>query len=118
MDEHDKKVQAAENAKHKLTEKEKQRLAAFAVTEEDLKKRGYARKDLTISLTKANVVGLLLVLPIIAVLCIVFLVVNGFTPITDIIEAVDAWAGIKIVLAGISRVPRALVHEVIHGLCC
>ena len=117
MDEHDKKVQAAENAKHKLTEKEKQRLAAFAVIEEELMKRGYARNDLTISLTKANVVGLLLVLPIMAVLCIVFLIVNGLAPITDLMESNRLWAGLSLVFAGLSIVPLALVHEGIHGIC-
>ncbi len=117
MDEHDKKVQAAENAKHKLTEKEKQRLAAFAVIEEALMKRGYARNDLTISLTKANVVGLLLVLPIMAVLCIVFLIVNGLAPITDLMESNRLWAGLSLVIAGLSIVPLALVHEGIHGIC-
>ena len=116
MGESDKKVQAAENAKRQLTEKEKQRLVKFAATEEELKKKGYARKNLTISLTKANFVGILLVLPIMAALCIIFLAVNGFTPIKNMIESHDAWAGISIVLAGLSIAPLAVVHELIHGL--
>ena len=58
MGEEDKKVLAAENSKRELTEKEKQRLVKFAATEEELKKKGYTRKDLTVSLTKANIVGL------------------------------------------------------------
>ena len=117
MGETDKKIQAAESGKRQLTEKEKQRLAAFAVTEEGLKKQGYNRKNLTISLTKANVVGLLLVLPIMAVLCIVFLIVHGLTPITELMESNKLWAGLSLVIAGLSIVPLALVHELIHGLC-
>ncbi len=116
MGEDDKKVNAAENAKRQLTEKEKQRLVKFKATEEDLKSQGYSRKDLTVSLAKANVVGLLLVLPIMAVLCIVFLAVNGLTPIKNMIEAHDAWSGFSIVIAGLSIAPLAVVHEWIHGL--
>ncbi|MBR4557596.1 MAG: DUF3267 domain-containing protein [Clostridiales bacterium] len=116
MGEEDNKIKAAENSKRQLTEKEKQRLVKFAATEEELKNKGYTRKDLTISLTKANVVGMLLVLPIMAVLCIVFLAFHGLTPIKDLIETHDLWTGLSIVLAGISIVPLAVIHELIHGL--
>lgn len=54
MGEEDNKIKAAENSKRQLTEKEKQRLVKFAATEEELKNKGYTRKDLTISLTKAK----------------------------------------------------------------
>ena len=116
MGEEDKKVLAAENSKRELTEKEKQRLVKFAATEEELKKKGYIRKDLTVSLTKANIVGLLLVLPIMAVLCIIFLVLHGFTPIVNLIETKDLWTAISLILAGLSIIPLAVVHELIHGL--
>ena len=112
----DKKVLEAENKKRELTEKEKQRLVVFAATEEGLKKRGYVRKNLTISLSKANFVGVLLVLPIMVVFCILFFVVNGLTPIKNMISSHDLWTGLQIVLAGLSIAPLAVVHEWIHGL--
>ena len=112
----DKKVLEAENKKRELTEKEKQRLVVFAATEEGLKKRGYVCKNLTISLSKANFVGVLLVLPIMAVFCILFFVVNGLTPIKNMISSHDLWTGLQIVLAGLSIAPLAVVHEWIHGL--
>ena len=116
MGDSDKKVKEAEKNTRQLTEKEKQRMTVFAATEEGLKQQGYVRKDLTISIAKANFVGILLVLPILAVLCIIFFAVNGLTPIKDLIESHDVLAGIGIVLAGISIAPLAIVHEWIHGL--
>ena len=116
MDEDDKKVLAEENSKRQLTGKEKQRLEKFKVTEEELKSKGYVRKDLTTSLTKANVVGLLLVLPIMAVLCIVFLVLHGVAPLQNLIETDDLWTGLSLMFAGLSMIPLAVVHELIHGL--
>lgn len=116
MSESDKKVIAEENSKRQLTEKEKQRLVVFADTEEILKKQGYVRKDLTISLAKANFVGILLVLPIMILLCVIFLLVNGFAPIKDMIESHEVWTGISLVLAGLSMIPLAVIHELIHGL--
>ena len=116
MSESDKKVIGEENSKRQLTEKEKQRLVVFADTEEILKKQGYVRKDLAISLAKANFVGILLVLPIMILLCVIFLLVNGFAPIKDMIESHEVWTGISLVLAGLSMIPLAVIHELIHGL--
>ena len=99
-----------------LSEAEKKRVEAFAVTEEKLKQEGYVRKDLTISIEKANLVGPLLVLPIMAVLIAVFLILYGFEPVREVIKDHSLWTGVSIVLAGLSIIPLAIVHEWIHGL--
>ena len=99
-----------------LSEAEKKRVEAFAVTEEKMKQEGYVRKDLTISIEKANLVGPLLVLPIMAVLIAVFIILYGFEPVREVIKDHSLWTGVSIVFAGLSIIPLAIVHEWIHGL--
>jgi len=106
----------SDNQTRQLTGKEKERAEIFAATEARLKEDGYTRKDLTISITKANFVGLLLVLPVMAILCAVFFLINGFGPVTSLFKSVNVTTGIWLIVSGLSMVPLAVVHEGIHGI--
>lgn len=105
------------NDTRKLTEAEQKRVDAFKVTEDRLTAEGYVRKDLTISIEKANLVGPLLVLPIIAVVIVVFAVLRGFTPFIEFWRNADILTSVWVILAALSFVPLAIVHEGIHGVC-
>ncbi len=100
-----------------LTEAEQKRVDAFNVTEEKLTGQGYVRKDLTISVEKANLVGPLLVLPIIAVVIVVFALLHGVTPFVDFWKNSSILTAVAVILASLSLVPLAVVHEGIHGVC-
>ena len=54
--------------KRKLTPAEKRRKENFDRIEQDMISKGYKRADLTISIAKANTVGLLVTLPVILVI--------------------------------------------------
>lgn len=100
----------------KLTDAEKKRLEAFKITEDKLKLKGYARKDLTISIAKANIVGPLLVLPFIIVFCVLFFLIHGLEPLKAMQASKSIWTPISLILAVLSMIPLAVVHEFIHGI--
>ena len=99
-----------------LSEQEQKRVAAFARIEDKMKGKGYVRKDLTITIQKANVVGPLLVLPFMIAVCAAFVLIRGTEPITSMIHGKKLIDGILLIAAGISMIPLAVVHEFIHGL--
>lgn len=103
-------------AGRQLSEQEQKRVAAFALTEDKMKEKGYVRKDLTITIQKANVVGPLLVLPFMIAVCAAFILIRGMDPIMSMVREKKLIDGILLVVAGISMVPLAIVHEFIHGL--
>ena len=96
----------------KLTDKEAKRLEKFEAISASLTDQGYVRNDLIISILKANVVGPLLTLPFMAALVIVFFVIHGKAPVTAMLDS-NGWG---LILAGLSSIPLAVVHECIHGL--
>lgn len=99
-----------------LSEAEKKRADAFALTEKGLKEQGYERKDLTISINKANSVGPLLTLPFVGILVLVFTLINGTQPWKDLISDQSVKFSILLIVAGLSVFVLAIVHEGIHGL--
>ena len=103
-------------AGRKLTEAEQKRVAAFALIEDKMKGKGYVRKDLTITIQKANIVGPLLVLPFIAAVCIAFLLIRGIEPFRIMVQEKRIIDGVLLIIAGLSMAPLAVVHEFIHGL--
>ena len=56
--------------KRKLTEKEQKRIERLKVIEEELKKEGYEKTDLTVSTEKANALALITSAPFIIILVI------------------------------------------------
>ena len=101
----------------KLTEAEIRRSEAFKVREEGLTAQGYVRKDLTISILKANVVGILLTLPFIAAVLAAYYLRNGGFGITKILEGSPSTYFLYLGLVFLTYIPLAAIHEGIHGLC-
>lgn len=99
-----------------LSEAEIKRVELIKQREQGLFAEGYTRKDLTVSIEKANTLGLLITLPFAIAIVVLFLIFNG---IHDTIYAVKndyaLWL-IGCVIFLISCVVLALVHEGIHGL--
>ena len=98
----------------KLSKAEQRRKENFEKTEKDLTGKGYKRTDLTISVIKANTIGVLITLPLMAVVCIFYIVINGGlvdAGKTPWPEYLNFWIFI------ISTVLLVVIHEGIHGLC-
>ncbi len=100
-------VKTKENNKRILSEAEQRRLEMFEKTAEGLEQQGYMRKDLTISIGKANVIAALLSILLLAVGYGLYFLVHhrldfsGFNPLI--------FAVVFLVLI--------VVHELIHGVC-
>lgn len=100
----------------KLTAAEQKRLDAFNTTADEMMKDGYARKDLTLSVKKANIVGPLLVLPFEVLFIGLFLLVYGITPLKDFINTMDARRYMWFMLSALTFIPCMPLHELIHGI--
>lgn len=101
---------------HKLTEAEMRRDKALSVREAALFDEGYTRKDLTISIEKANTIGLLATLPAVAAIIIVFYAVNHRFGIQSLLDDHPALYFVYLLIFIVSFVVLAVVHEGIHGL--
>ena len=101
-----------------LTEAETRRYRNLLKTQEELEKQGYVRTDRTISLKKANTVGNLTILPIMAVIVIIYILVNGvnFTYKTSTAQFGDM-AFVWVMVSFAATMVCFFVHELIHGLC-
>ena len=92
----------------KLSPAEERRLGAFEALSERMIGQGYRREELTVSIVKANVFAVVLLIPLLVVGLGLFLLKNqrfgsGFGPATPILFLVVLFALI-------------VIHELIHGL--
>ncbi|MBQ0065428.1 MAG: DUF3267 domain-containing protein [Firmicutes bacterium] len=87
----------------KLTEKEKIRTEKIQKILDQKAEEGYARKDLTISISLANIMAIVLGLPFCALFFILFISQNTIDKNTHFL------------LLAISFVVFTIVHELIHG---
>lgn len=92
----------------KLSEKEQKRLAAFEATCERYLQQGYKRTDLTIGIVKANLVTLLIAIPVVAVGLLLFAWKNPMATLTPVPQRALLFLVLILVLI--------VVHELIHGL--
>ena len=96
----------------KLSDAEEKRLAAYNAVAEELKAQGYIEKDLTLSETKANLVGslygLLLGLPFV----IVYNIVNRET----FNHFFDNFLEFNLLLYLVALILGIVIHECLHGL--
>jgi len=102
---------------HQLTEAELRRAENFKVKEAAILEKGYTRKDLTISIAKANLVGTLLTVPFIVAMAVGYYFRNDGFGISKLLDENLALYFIYLVLLMVSFVPLAVVHEWIHGTC-
>jgi len=101
----------------KLTEAEIRRAENFKVKEKVILEKGYERKDLTISIAKANLVGPLLILPFAIALAAGYYLRNGGFGISKLLDENIALYFIYLVLVIVTAIPLAVIHERIHGFC-
>lgn len=99
----------------KLSKAELRRKDNFEKIEKDLSSKGYRRVDLTISIITANTVGVLITLPIIAVVAAAFLLYNHGLNMESILNT--PWPDyMNIVIFLVSFIAFVFIHEGLHGL--
>ena len=92
-----------------LSPAEERRLAGFEAAAAELAARGYRRTDLTVGIAKANLIAVLLTIPVFAAGLWLFFSVNGF-------ENVRVFSGYSLVLFLGGTALLTVVHELVHGL--
>ena len=99
-----------------LSEGETRRYRNLLKIQTDLEAEGYTRKDKLISLKKANTVGNLVILPLVVIVVVLYIVVNGlnFLPkacMAQFGKLSPIWMFVSLFAAVVFTV----VHELIHG---
>lgn len=89
----------------KLTPRQMKQLQNFNTLRKKLLEKGYTEKKLSFDLVKANLVAFISTLPIVLVLLVLYIVVNG----VDQTASGSGFMFIIMVLVGI------VIHELIHG---
>ena len=91
-----------------LSEAEKTRLARFEAVSEEMEKQGFQRSELTISIVKANIFAVILLIP---------LTVIGFALLLWSNDDVQPFSGPRdLIILFCSFLALIVVHELIHGL--
>lgn len=95
--------------KRTLSPAELKRKEAFEKKTKELEEQGYKKKDLTIGVVEANVLSIIVMLPIVVLLNILYFQINkqGFT------FEFDFW---KVILFMIASFVLIVVHEGVHGV--
>ncbi len=92
--------------KRTLTAAEKRRLERFGETAENLRQQGYVRHDLTVSIVKANVFSVFLLIPL------AFIGYGGYYLVHHTIE----FGGMNPLVFFVLMLVLIVVHELIHGI--
>lgn len=92
----------------KLTKAEAERAERFAKLSEELESEGYRRQDLTVSSTKANLLGIAEGMAVASPFMIVFMILKGF--------GTGSPSGIEMLIAAAAFIAGIVVHELLHGL--
>lgn len=93
----------------KLSEAEQKRLAKFEATSDALIRQGYRRVDLTVSIIKANIFAVVLLIPLLVIgICTVVFRNNGVSL---------GHSPLNIILFFVTYLILIPVHELIHGAC-
>ena len=100
---------------HVLTEAEIRRQAEFDEKEKKILAQGYKRHDLIISVLKANVVGVLLTLPFIALMVLGFILRNGKPDIDGFMREKPVLYFAALGGIVVATLILTVVHEKIHG---
>ena len=92
-----------------LTEKEQKRIERLKVIEEELKKEGYEKTDLTVSILKANILALVTAAPFVIFFFVLF-ILRGDNKWFDYETITE---NVIVLVAFIISIP---IHELIHGI--
>ena len=98
----------SEETNRKLSAKEQKRLNAFEATCESYLQQGYKMTRLTIGIVKANLLTLLLAIPVIAIGILLFAWVNSLALLRPTPQSTILFIAMFVVLI--------VAHELIHGL--
>lgn len=90
----------------KLTAAEEKRKTAFLRKKEQMEAAGFIAKDLTVTMTFANIMALVLTFPPILVLRVIFMWKNGYGTMPN-----QLWLAVLVLFFVL-----VVVHEAIHGL--
>ena len=91
----------------RLSEAEQRRLDRFEKNAEDMKRQGYTRRDLTISMGKANVFAIILTIALLAIGIGLYFLVNHRLELSSMNPLVFVVAVVVLIV----------LHELIHGVC-
>jgi hypothetical protein len=94
--------------KRKLSPREEQRLARFETVCAEMEQKGYRKRELMIGIVRANVVTLLLAIPLCAAAILLFLAVSP--------GSLHALSLTEMIIWLVSFFALTAVHEGIHGL--
>ena len=92
----------------KLTPAEEKRLKAFEEHSDELIRQGFTRSDLTIGIVKANVFGVVLLIPLLIIGYGIFILKNGWDG-----RSFASFSGIILLVAILVSI---VLHELIHGI--
>lgn len=98
----------SEETNRKLSAKEQKRLSAFEATCESYLQQGYKMSNLTIGIVKANLLTLLLAIPVLAIGILLFAWVNSLSLLMPTPQSSLLFIAMFAVLI--------VAHELIHGL--
>ena len=115
MSENGSSVQNKDKDNRQLTEAELRRKENFLKIEQDYLSRGYRRVDLTVSIMKANTVGILITLPLMAAITVAFIIYNHGLESGKLEEF--PWPDyLNMVFFLVAFIAFIVIHEGIHGL--
>ena len=100
-----------------LTEAETKRYYNLVNKTKELIEKGYTRRDCLLSVKTANITGNLVMLVPIAILCVIYVIVNGFNFMPK--AAIAQYGGLAPLyglLAFLVSIAGLVVHELIHGI--
>ena len=97
-------------SRRELSFKEEKRKKIFESTCEEMKKAGYEKKDLTISVLMANILAIIVMLPFTIFFMYLYISINDVISLSIRFDLVSTF---KIILVVIGF---AAIHELIHGI--
>ena len=107
----------AQDGERLLTEAETKRYYNLVHKTEELTAKGYARRDVLLSLITANTVGNLVMLIPIAIMCAIYVIVNGFNFMPKAaIAQFGKIAPVYALIVFLLSIAGFVVHELIHGV--
>jgi len=96
----------------KLSDAEKRRLTRFEATCAQLAEKGYSKNELTVGIVKANVITLLIAIPVCVILVFLFFFFND----ADAFRSLHASSLSSLLLYLAAFLALIVIHELIHGL--
>lgn len=101
---------------HNLTPAESRRRDAFEKTSASLAEQGFERTDLVVGVVKANVMAVVIMLPLVVLLAVCFCMANPGSPVLPDTEVDVTVPWLALVALFALLLILTVAHEAIHGL--